>query len=158
MTRGGLLQHLKKMGEPFWRWQGAGKETCGFSWQGACNTWQVAVLSLSMENKLKYSHSSLEVTRLVQTRFISAETKACCVSYGNCWQERFYFSGTQRRADFLEKALDTGCLRVKAPETWWVGLLLGSDAATSALYSGNQKIWLPAFPALLSYSFLLAGC
>lgn len=85
MSRGRLLEGLKKMGEPFRRWQGSGEEqTCGFSWQGACNAWQVAVLSLSIENKLKYSHSSLEVTRLIQTRFISTETKTCCVSYRNC--------------------------------------------------------------------------
>lgn len=44
-----------------------------------------------------------------------------------------------------------------APEMWWVGLLLGSDAAPSALYSGNQKLWLPEFPALLSYSSMQAA-
>lgn len=103
MSRDRLLEGLKELGELCTRWQGSGWEkTHGFSQQGACNTWQVAALSLSMENKLKYPHSSLAVTRLVQTRFISSETKAYSVSYRIV--DRNVFLQTPRRASFLEEA------------------------------------------------------
>lgn len=87
MSRGRLLEGLKEAGGSCvqdGRVLARSRPKHDFSQQGACNTWQVAVLSLSMENKPKYSCSSLTVTRLVQTKFISSETKACCVSYGNC--------------------------------------------------------------------------
>lgn len=45
-----------------------------------------------------------------------------------------------------------------APETWWVGPLLGLAAFTSAFYSWHQLLWFLAVPALLSYGFLHAAC